>query len=41
MYPDIYLRLCFSELYSITFQFPAADMDQTNESFQEKQSKVS
>jgi len=40
MYPDLYLRLCFSELYSITFQFPASDMDQTNESFQEKQKAI-
>ena len=39
MFPDLYLRLCFIELYSITFQFPA-DEDQTNESFHRKQTTI-
>ena len=41
MYPDIYLRLCFNELYSITFQFPTEqEQEQFDESFRRKQTYI-
>lgn len=39
MYPDLYLRICIIELYSIVFHFPSMAIT-TDEAFDKKQSQL-